>query len=1158
MRIRTGIALLGALLNTGSALEAQLDVPEWDKEPKLEAADGAAGDDFGYPGGVAYESGYAVIGARGDDDNGTNSGSAYVFRHNTDGTWTQEAKLLASDGAPYDRFGVAVAICGNLALVGAQAKDYETPDGLIYELAGAAYVFRRDGTGSWSQEAKLTPSDPGVGRYFGCSVAIEGNTALISTPVARHCDGTLVTGAVYAFRRDAYGNWIEEDTICSPDDDHVGRNFGEALCLADGVAVVVNEENTDNNAIGSAFVFEQNQDATWSLASELIALDAQVGHQFGQSVAAYGDWIWVGAPLDDDIAYNSGAVYVFENTGGGWIQHAKLTGSLAGDSSRFGADVGIFGNYAVVGAPGHIDPAKGQCGAFYVFRLTDTGTWIEDGVRIARDVDANSYFGSSAFRDCYNISWDAEYPTYVAHVCQMLILDIDPLDSVNEAAHHTDRYALSPEEERTILRRCETAQVNLYVRDIFDQANWHVEFAALSDYDEDGTPERIEIPYYATTIPTDEWGCRLLNFGAAVDARHLVQMEIQIPSSAPIGEYSFHAIVKDENDHHVVHQPFQRPVVILFNPYSADDAVYMPDINDRHHYLEARSQHVSYTTSAGDRRVLSWDCAQGAEDTFLGTLELLVQLDAVGRSDPAAVARFLMPRLNANDGDPGVLQGQWGGPYDGGTPPHVWTTSEQIFSEYRTSGTVSYGQCWTFAGLLSSSLRTLGIPSRLITNFKSGFEVLTPTNDWIDVFYVKVTLLWFDVWLPHPIMRDKWWGWHVWSEAWMTRADIPGASWQALDCTPVLQREQANLSNASWTNAQNGPAPVQAIHDGDVTDFDVSMFEVAVDGRIHYQKESGESIVRVDNEMGELITTHGPSSAPFGVIDITSTYKIPVFAPHPLRSEIELRLDIPAVAELGLPLAGSLRIDNSSGQQQTVNVAWLANAQMYNGDQIDVVAPPTSSQHVVPALGGVSIPISVDWSSIAPTVEPMSVIEFVGTAYCPATDVVAVTTERIAVSGVPVTLSLDPTGRVATGGVVDATFTITNPLAVDLSNVVLKISGDDGVVMNDGAYFENVDIGTIVGGASVTVTRQFVASTTGHKVILANVYADSTGMSSEVAEFEVLDCIGDIDGDGDTDQSDMGILLAHYGIDDVGDIDGDGDTDQADLALLLGDMDCGT
>ncbi len=156
----------------------------WTQQAKITAADAAAGDDFGFSVAISGES--AVVGAYMDDDAGSGSGSAYVFVR-SGATWTQQAKITATDIAADDRFGASVAISGESAVVGAfQHNDVGT-------FSGSAYVFVRSET-SWTQQAKITAADDARHGFFGISVAISGSYAVVGA-----FGDTGSRGAAYIF-----------------------------------------------------------------------------------------------------------------------------------------------------------------------------------------------------------------------------------------------------------------------------------------------------------------------------------------------------------------------------------------------------------------------------------------------------------------------------------------------------------------------------------------------------------------------------------------------------------------------------------------------------------------------------------------------------------------------------------------------------------------------------------------------------------------------------------------------------------------------------------------------------------------------------------------------------------------------------------------------
>ena len=173
---------------TQSATTPTYDWTTTAQQAKIVSSDLQVGDDYGYS--VALEGDTAVVGARYEDTGGTSAGSVYVFTRS--GTsWSQQAKLNASDAAGGDYFGHDVAISGNTVVVGAEREGGTSND-------GAAYVFTRSGT-SWSQQAKIQSSDIEAADLFGNDVAISGDTVVVG---AHYEDtGGSSAGSVYVFTR---------------------------------------------------------------------------------------------------------------------------------------------------------------------------------------------------------------------------------------------------------------------------------------------------------------------------------------------------------------------------------------------------------------------------------------------------------------------------------------------------------------------------------------------------------------------------------------------------------------------------------------------------------------------------------------------------------------------------------------------------------------------------------------------------------------------------------------------------------------------------------------------------------------------------------------------------------------------------------------------
>ncbi len=155
--------------NSGAAYVFQYDGARWVQAAKLRAADGGPGQEFGLAVSVSGE--LAVIGAPSDDDAGLQSGSAYVFVRGAGG-WAPAAKLLAGDGAAGDAFGTAVAGAGAMIVIGAPGDDDKGSN------SGSAYLFAREGT-VWRPAAKLVASDGNAYDEFGRSVALSAEGILI-------------------------------------------------------------------------------------------------------------------------------------------------------------------------------------------------------------------------------------------------------------------------------------------------------------------------------------------------------------------------------------------------------------------------------------------------------------------------------------------------------------------------------------------------------------------------------------------------------------------------------------------------------------------------------------------------------------------------------------------------------------------------------------------------------------------------------------------------------------------------------------------------------------------------------------------------------------------------------------------------------------------
>ncbi|MDA1129427.1 MAG: hypothetical protein O2913_12120 [Chloroflexi bacterium] len=328
----------------------------WTEQAKLVGGDTGEADLLGQV--VALSSDTAVLGAPGDTPVGTGSGSAYAFVR-SDGLWTEQGKLTASDAATGDQFGWSAAISGDTIIIGAPS---DTPSGVN---SGSAYVFTRT-DGVWTEQAKLTPSGLAFDGMFGWSVAIDGDTAAVGA--LNDISNGINSGAAYIFTR-TDGVWTEQAKLSSGDG-APEHNFGRSVALSGDTLAVGESGNADKGAnTGAAYVFTR-VDGAWAQQAKLSASDASTADYFGWSVSidtnAGGNTVAVGAFGDTANGVDAGSAYVYKRVGTSWTEQSNLTATGAAINQKVGTSVSVSKDYLVAGAPG--DFQKGtDTGAAQVF-----------------------------------------------------------------------------------------------------------------------------------------------------------------------------------------------------------------------------------------------------------------------------------------------------------------------------------------------------------------------------------------------------------------------------------------------------------------------------------------------------------------------------------------------------------------------------------------------------------------------------------------------------------------------------------------------------------------------------------------------------------------------------------------------------------------------
>jgi WD40 repeat protein len=350
------LSVFGILPATGQVINEDL---------KITASDGAGNQFFGYS--IAIDNALVAVGASQDDDNGTRSGSAYVFDASTG---AQIVKLIPNDGAAFDFFGWSIAMSNGIVAVGAHQ------DGDNGTASGSAYLFNAT-TGA--QLFKLLPDDGADFDWFGTSIAIDNGIVVVGANEDDNENG-IDSGAAYVFDASTGAQLFK----LLPNDGSAGDGFGYSAAIDNGVIAVGAWFDTDNGgASGSAYLFNAS---TGTQITKLHASDGAQGDHFGASIAINNGVVAVGASDKDNFA---GAAYLFNASGG--FQIAKLLPNDGAASDNFGLFVDIDNGVVAVASPGDDDNASGS-GSAYLF---DASTGGQITKLLASDGAFNDHFGSA-------------------------------------------------------------------------------------------------------------------------------------------------------------------------------------------------------------------------------------------------------------------------------------------------------------------------------------------------------------------------------------------------------------------------------------------------------------------------------------------------------------------------------------------------------------------------------------------------------------------------------------------------------------------------------------------------------------------------------------------------------------------------------------------
>uniref|UniRef100_G3TA17 protein-glutamine gamma-glutamyltransferase n=1 Tax=Loxodonta africana TaxID=9785 RepID=G3TA17_LOXAF len=617
--------------------------------------------------------------------------------------------------------------------------------------------------------------------------------------------------------------------------------------------------------------------------------------------------------------------------------------------------------------------------------------------------------------------------------------------SSNRQAHHTDKF-YSPE---LILRRGQLFTVSLGFRENVGSGQ-NLTFT-VSTGPNPSESAKTKAVFQLSNGKSGGWSAEL-----QANRGNTLTISISSPANAPIGRYTLSLQSSFFSGQ-------LGTFILLFNPWLQADDVFMSNAAEREEYVQ-QDAGIIYVGSTNRISMVGWNFGQFEQDILSICLSILDKSlnfrrdpanDVAQRNDPKYVGRVLSAMINSND-DNGVLAGNWSGSYPGGRDPRNWNGSVEILKEWKRSSfkPVRYGQCWVFAGTLNTALRSLGIPSRVITNFNSAHD--TDQNLSVDVYYDP---------RGNPLDRgsDSIWNFHVWNEAWFTRTDVgPSYSgWQVLDATPQ-ERSQGVF--------QCGPASVIGIREGEVDqDFDMPFVfaEVNADRNTWIYDSTTNTQMKSSSEsssVGKYISTKavGTNSR----MDVTEKYKYPdgsaqerqVFqkALEKLRPNLLFRATSAESSErdvqkpsisgkfkvTGLLVVGqevnlALNLKNLASGRKTMTVNMTAWTIVYNGTLVHEVwkdsftislDPGEETQH----------PVKISYAQYEKYLKADNMIRITAVCQVPSEGDVVVARDIILDNP---SLTLEALGEARVQKPVNVQMLFSNPLDEPVKNCVLMVEG---------------------------------------------------------------------------------------------------------------------
>lgn len=330
-------------------------------------------------------------------------GLVYITNKNSTG-WGFIQNIQASDVEAFSYFGASIAIDEDVAIIGAPGCSTDENGNNSLNKAGAVYIFKKDGNGSWNEVQKIVGSSRSVNDGFGSSVAIYNDCIIIGAP-QKDKFGMDRRGAVYVFEKDGNNQW-SETTIIEPNDLPVGAQFGYSIDMVDdqiiiGAPYMEMIDSANTITCGSAFIYNYNNDI-WSLHQQITPPTNAENQEFGYVVKLLERRALIGSP-----GYNQKegqVVLVLEDLVGSWTSSHVFHANNISNASYFGAALDFTDNHILIGSPldNVIGSTSSEVGSVILFEKS-ASSWIPKQVLRAKKPNTQDQFGTQvAFGDQYS------------------------------------------------------------------------------------------------------------------------------------------------------------------------------------------------------------------------------------------------------------------------------------------------------------------------------------------------------------------------------------------------------------------------------------------------------------------------------------------------------------------------------------------------------------------------------------------------------------------------------------------------------------------------------------------------------------------------------------------------------------------------------------